>query len=178
MIIALGCDHVVTDTKIKISDYIKHLGHQVLDVGTYDFTRTHYPIFAKKVAEAVAKKEADLGITLCGTGVGITAAANKNIGVRSALVTDVASTVYARQQLDANIIGFGGKIVGENLIFDIIEAFIKTVYVPTQQNQKWIQKINALAHSVLPEQTGNDHFFDDEIEKWRQGYYQDHVESN
>lgn len=175
MIIALGCDHIVTDTKIKISDHIKQLGHKVLDVGTYDFTRTHYPVFAKKVAEAVAKKEADLGITLCGTGVGITTAADKNTGIRSALVSNVVSAVYARQQLDANIIGFGGKIIGENLIFDIIEAFINTPYLRTLENQKWIQKIDALADPVLPEQTGNDHFFDEEIEKWSQGYYQDKV---
>lgn len=173
MIIALGCDHIVTDTKIKISDYLKSKGYEVIDVGTYDFTRTHYPIFGKKVAEAVANKKADLGITLCGTGVGITTSADKNAGVRAALVRDVASTVYAKQELNANIIGFGAKIVGDNLIYDIIDAFITTPYIPSIENQKLINKIDHIIDHSLQNQTNNDHFFDDEIKKWNENYYHD-----
>lgn len=173
MKIALGCDHIVTDIKMAVSDHLKKQGHEVVDVGPYDFTRTHYPIYGKKVAEKVYSKEADLGITLCGTGVGITAAADKNKGIRSALVRDVTTAVYAKRELNANIVGFGGMIVGKNLMYEVIDAFINTKYKPTEKNEKLIQKIDAIAIKEADQQTGNENFFDQEIQKWNEGYYHD-----
>lgn len=173
MKIALGSDHIVTDIKMAVSDHLKENGHEVIDVGPYDFTRTHYPIFGKKVAEKVNSKEADLGITLCGTGVGITAAANKNKDIRSALVRDVTTAVYAKRELNANVIGFGGMIVGKNLIYEVIDAFINTEYQATEENKKLVQKIDAIATKEEDHQTGNEHFFDQEIERWNEGYYHD-----
>lgn len=173
MKIALGSDHIVTDIKMAVSDHLKESGHEVIDVGPYDFTRTHYPIFGKKVAEKVNSNEADLGITLCGTGVGITAAADKNKGIRAALVRDVSSAVYAKRELNANVIGFGGMIVGKNLIYEIIDKFLETEYVPTEENKKLIEKIDSITPADKDDQTGNEHFFDQEIQKWNEGYYHD-----
>lgn len=176
MIIALGCDHIVTDTKMHISDYLKKNGHTVIDVGTYDFTRTHYPIFGKRIGEAVASSKADLGVALCGTGVGITTSANKNLGIRAALVRDAASAVYAKEVLNANVIGFGGKIVGENLIYTIIDSFLAAKYQPTPERDALIARIDALAIAEAAQsdnQTGNDHFFDEENKKWDAGFYHD-----
>lgn len=172
MIIALGCDHIVTGVKIKVSDYLKEKGHTVLDVGTYDFTRTHYPIFGKKVADLVTSKQADFGITICGTGVGITNSAVKNKGTRAVLVRDATTAKYARQHLDANILGMGGMIVGQNLMFQIIDEFLSTEFIGTEEDKAIIEKIDGL----ITEETNtisSEEMFNEEIKKWDEGYYHD-----
>lgn len=172
MIISLGNDHIVTDIKIHISNMLKAMGHQVIDEGTYDTTRTHYPIFGKKVAEDVADGRADLGVVLCGTGVGIGTAADKNEGIRSALVDNVAQAEYAKEYLNANVVAFGGATVGKHLAEDIVKAFLAAKYQETPENKAIISKIDQIA-KPNPEQKDNAHFFDEENKKWAEGYYHD-----
>jgi galactose-6-phosphate isomerase len=170
MIISLGCDHIVTGIKISVSDYLKSKGHEVIDCGTYDYTRTHYPIYGKKVADCVVSKKADLGIVICGTGVGIANGANKVIGSRTVLARDITSVKYAKEVLNANILAMGGKIVGEHLMFSIIDTFIESKY--NESNNDLLNKLASLEKNAT-NQIGDDTIFDSFIEKWDNGYYAD-----
>lgn len=167
MKIAIGCDHIVTDIKDKIVAMLKRDKIEVVDCGTYDFERTHYPIYGQKVAIKIAKKEADFGIVICGTGVGITNGAQKTKGARVILTRDILVAENARKELDANIIGFGGRIIGLGLMYEIIEKFIYTKY--DKKNNDLISHIDAL----IKKDNYDEKIFDEENEKWNNGFYDD-----
>ncbi|AKX34317.1 galactose-6-phosphate isomerase subunit LacB [Spiroplasma litorale] len=165
MKIAIGCDHIVTDIKDKIVEMLKNDKIEVIDCGTYDFKRTHYPIFGHKVATLVTKKEVDFGVVICGTGVGISNGANKTKGARAILAKDVITAIDARENYDANIVGFGGRIIGLGLMYEIIETFINTKYL--NKNNDLISKIN----SLIKKDNFSENIFDEENKKWDSGYY-------
>ncbi len=171
MKIAIGCDHIVTDVKMRISEHLKDLGHEVIDFGTYDKHRTHYPIFGKLTAESVVKQEADLGVVLCGTGVGISVSANKTPGARVALVRDTTSARIAKQQYNCNLIAVGGAVTGIDLIKNIVETFINTAYTQSDENEALIRQIDHVLESEDVHYT--DDMFDLYLEKWNEGAYQD-----
>ena len=171
-VVALGNDHIVTPIKMALSDHLKVEGYQVLDFGTYDNTRTHYPMYRKRVAEAVADGRADVGIVMCGTGIGISTAADKNEGIRAAMVGDVVQAKYAKRELNANVLGMGGIVLGRDFIFYIADAFLNEKYQPTEENKKLIEKIDNIA-KPNPDQKDNEHFFDEENKKWAEGVYHD-----
>ncbi len=169
MRISVGCDHIVTDVKDYLVNYLRSKGYKVIDNGTYDKKRTHYPVFGKKTAEMVVGGKADLGIVICGTGVGITISAGKVKGARAALVEDVATARYAREQLNANVLGFGGQVIGIGLMEKIVDAFLETEYKQSDENDKVIEEIDSIMDGE--EQLNDEHFFDEFIEKWNSGGY-------
>ena len=169
MKIAIGCDHTVVDLKNQLIENLKSNGHVIIDSGCYTKNRTHYPIYGRAVGIHVAKKEVDLGITICGTGVGISTSANKVKGVRAALVTDVISAIRAKQRYNANIIACGGRVLGIGSIINIVNEFINAKY---QGNNDDL--INILDEKI-PHLIDNKHLFEKIISKWEEGDYTNHL---
>ena len=171
-VVAIGCDHIVTAEKTYLHTRLEEAGYEVLDVGTHSNARTHYPIFGKAVGEAVASGAADAGVVLCGTGIGISNAANKVPGARCALVRDMTSAVFARRELAANIVGFGGKISGEFLMADTMLAFLSERYEPTPARDALVAKIDAV-NAADPAAQADPQLFDELLAAWAAGRYTD-----
>lgn len=128
MKIAIGNDHAATELKFIIKDYVEGMGHEVINFGTDDNESCDYPAYGKKVGEAVVNGEADCGILICGTGVGISIAANKVKGVRAAVCSDVATAHLVKEHNNANIIAFGARIVGVELAKDIVKTYLEAEF--------------------------------------------------
>ena len=116
MKIAIGNDHVAVEMKNHIIDYLTAKGHELVNFGTDTNERCDYPIYGKKVADAVAKGECEFGILICGTGIGISLAANKVKGIRAAVCSDPYSARLTRQHNNANIIAFGQELLVKQLL--------------------------------------------------------------
>ena len=110
--------------KQEVAAYLKELGHEVVNMGTDRAESCNYPEYGEKVANAVASGEFDCGILICGTGVGISIAANKVNGIRAAVCSDTATARLVKQHNNANIIAFGERIVGVELAKDIVKAYL------------------------------------------------------
>lgn len=123
-LIAIGCDHVGFELKTHIIDHLQKQGHSIKDFGAHSTERTDYPIFGKAVANSVAKQECDKGILICGTGVGISIAANKVHGIRAVVCSEPYSALLSRQHNDTNILAFGARVVGRDLAIMIVDAWL------------------------------------------------------
>ena len=124
MKIAIGNDHAAVEMKNEIKAYLESKGHEVINFGIDTVTSCNYPDYGKAVGMAVASGEAECGVLICGTGVGISIAANKVHGVRAAVCSDVATARLVKQHNNANIIAFGARIVGTELAKDIVKAYL------------------------------------------------------
>ena len=142
MKIAIGNDHAAGGLKTVIIDLIQKLGHEVVDVGAPIGEAVDYPIPGEKVGRLVASGEADLGVLICGTGVGISLAANKVKGIRAAAVSDTATARMIREHNNANVIAIGARIVGEELAKDIIKTFLTTDFSGEERHQRRIDLIS------------------------------------
>ncbi len=143
MKIAIGNDHTAVNLKNHIMDYLKNKGYEVLNIGTDSTQRTDYPIYGKKAAEKVASGECDFGVLICGTGIGISLAANKVKGIRAAVCSEPYSARLTRQHNNANIIAFGARVVGDAMAEMIVDEFLSTEY-EGGRHQKRIDMITAI----------------------------------
>lgn len=124
MKLAIGCDHVGFELKPEIIDYVRELGHEVTDFGTTTNERTNYPEYAKMVSEAVVSGDCDLGILICGTGVGISIAANKFNGIRAVVCSEPYSAKLSKEHNNTNILAFGSRVVGIELAKMIVKEWL------------------------------------------------------
>ena len=122
--IAVGSDHAGYSLKQRLATELRTLGHEVLDLGAHDADRVDYPDFGAAVGRAVAGAEADLGVCVCGSGIGIAMAANKVPGVRAAPVHDATSARLARQHNDANVLCLGERLLDPEVASEAVQAWL------------------------------------------------------
>ena len=144
MKIAIACDHAALKLKNDVIEKLGKEGYEVEDFGIYEQKSVDYPDYALPVAEAVASGKADKGILICGTGIGMSIAANKVKGIRCALCSDTFSAHATREHNDATILAFGERVVGEGLAMDIVDTFLKTPFSGDDRHVKRIAKISAI----------------------------------
>lgn len=126
--IGLGADHGGFALKEIIKKHLLEKGYEVEDFGTNSTESVDYPKFGKLVAQAVIAKKVDCGILICGTGIGISIAANRISGIRAALCTNTTMAKLTRQHNDANILALGGRIVGDVLALEMVDVFLTTEF--------------------------------------------------
>ena len=139
--IAIGADHGGYEYKKIIIKTLEDKGYIIKDFGTYTNESCDYPIFAKSVSNAVANKEYDFGILICGTGIGMSITANKTCGIRAALCSDTFSAKATREHNDSNILCLGARIIDINKAIEITNTWLET---PFSNAERHIRRINMI----------------------------------
>ncbi len=139
--IAIGNDHTGYELKLAIMEYLDKRGIAYKDFGCGNISSSDYPDYAKAVGRAIQKKECDKGILICGTGIGISIAANKMKGIRAALCHDCFSAEATRLHNDANVLALGARVIGVGHALKIVETFLDTDF---SQEERHIRRINML----------------------------------
>lgn len=142
MKIAIAADHGGFELKDSMVEYIKSLGNEVMDLGTNSADSVDYPDYAKKVCEEIQPGNSDLGILICGTGIGMSLAANKFEGIRAACVSDVYSAKMSRNHNNANVLCIGARVIGDEVAKLIIKTFLENEF-EAGRHQRRVDKIMA-----------------------------------
>lgn len=143
MKIGIGSDHVGFPLKMHIRSYLEQKGYDLIDYGAENDACSDYPVYGEKVARAIASGECSLGILICGTGIGISIAANKVWGIRAAVCSEPYSAALARRHNDAQIIAFGARVVGPGTAEMIVDNFLKAAF-EGDRHQKRVELISAI----------------------------------
>lgn len=145
MRIAIGFDHGGYDLRAIISETLQQLGHQVVDLGAFEYLAADdYPDYAIAVGQAIAVGEADRGIVVCGSGVGVTMTANKLPGIRACLCHDTYTAAQGVQHDDMNVLCLGGRVIGPELARVLVRAFVEASFDGGERFQRRVAKVSAL----------------------------------
>lgn len=144
MKIAIGADHGGYPLNERVMDELREEGHELIDFGTHDNTPVDYPDYAKQVGKAVQDGTAEIGILICGSGVGAAVAANKLRGIRAALCGDTYSARQSREHDDCNVLCLGARVVGVELALEIVRAFVAARFTGEERHVRRLAKIAAL----------------------------------
>lgn len=139
--LALGADHGGVELKAKLAAALVAAGHQVRDYGTDGADSVDYPDYAHAVCAAVEENQADFGILVCGSGIGMSIAANRHAGIRCGLVHDVTTARLTRAHNDANVLALGARVIGEEVALDILRVFLATDF-EGGRHQRRLAKLN------------------------------------
>lgn len=145
MRIAVGADHAGYPLNERVIDELRGTGHEVVDFGTHDGSvPDDYPDYAKQIGEAVQTGAADIGILVCGSGVGVAMAANKLRGIRAAFCGDTYSAHQSREHDDCNVLCLGARVTGVELALDIVRLFVAAKFTGEERHRRRLAKIKAL----------------------------------
>jgi ribose 5-phosphate isomerase B len=142
MRIVIASDHAAVELKAALAEHLRGAGHQVTDLGPATTDSVDYPLYGYKLAEAIASGAADKGVALCGSGIGISIAINRNSACRCALVSEPLSAALARQHNDANIIAMGARLVGPEMAKACVDAFLGTGFLGDRHQRRVDQLSN------------------------------------
>ena len=138
----IACDHAAVEMKNEICAYLREKNYDVEDLGINEGEKIDYPVAAEKVAKKVAADKSARGILICGTGIGMSIAANKVNGIRAACCSDPLCVRLTRQHNDANVLCFGARVVGEGLALDLVDAFLDAEFMG-DKHQKRVEMLTA-----------------------------------
>jgi ribose 5-phosphate isomerase B len=143
MKIAIGADHAGFEYKAKLADYLKSLGHIIIDVGTFSTESSDYPDYGAKCSQKVCSGETEMGILICGTGIGMSITANKFKGIRAAVCWNPETARLTREHNDANILCMGARFLTISECIEITDVFLKT---PVKSEDKYLRRINKITN--------------------------------
>ena len=141
MRIAIGCDHGGIVLKPAVLEYLRGKGHEVVDFGSFDNERVDYPVYAEKVARAVASGDCEKGVLLCGTGIGMSIAANKVKGIRAAVLSDEFSAAACSAHNNANILCLGGRVVTPEKAVKLTDLWLTTPF----EGDRHVRRLDMIA---------------------------------
>ncbi|QXT64111.1 ribose 5-phosphate isomerase B [Tessaracoccus palaemonis] len=147
MRVAIASDHTAMELRENIAEFVRGMGHEVVDLGTNDPSRADYPVYGRAVGDAVASGKVDRGIAICGTGIGISIAANKVPGVRCVVCSEPYSAALSRQHNDSNVLAFGARVVGDEMAKMITREWLVTEF-EGGRHQRRVNQLNALDEGV------------------------------
>jgi ribose 5-phosphate isomerase B len=144
MKLVIGSDHAGYQLKVAMAEFLKSLGHEVLDVGAFDEKPSDYPDFAEKVGAAILDGRGERGVLICGSGVGVSVAANKIPGIRAGMCHDTYSAHQGVEHDDINVLVLGSRVVGSELAKDLVKAFLGAKFTGEERHVRRLGKVKAI----------------------------------